>query len=188
MPSLPPVSPPVSPQLSPRTKTKTPWRTVRCRWVVFVWFLAAPRCFFWFGKKTEACGGKGWLEWRVRCFFVGFDCFVLIFFVFSWSVMIFNCWSKLLASSLSYTKHNMQETPGTWTNRYPSKREAVCLKVSPVKHTLKKTALHPLNFRKGAIISNSKNGKDIYNILFRSLRTQCFRDSWLQFSHLDLSV
>ena len=64
----------------------------------------------------------------------------------------------------------MQETPGTWTNGYPSKREAL----SNI-HFFQR-ALHPLNFRKGTIISNSKNGKDIYNILFRSLRTQCLPD------------
>ena len=112
-------------------------------WSFFVCF-AAPRCFFWFGKKKYgSLWWKGWLEWRVRWLFK---------FPFLYKTII------------------MQETPGTWTNGYPSKREAL----SNI-HFFQR-ALHPLNFRKGTIISNSKNGKDIYNILFRSLRTQCLPD------------
>lgn len=105
----------------------------------------------------------GWNEGSVGCFdFFGFDCFC--FFL----VMIFKCWSKLLASSLSYIKHNMQETPGTWTNRYPSKREALSN-----THFFQR-ALHPLNFRKGTIISNSKKVEKIS--YFISEPSKCFPD------------
>lgn len=62
----------------------------------------------------------------------------------------------------------MQETPGTWTNRYPSKREALSN-----THFFQR-ALHPLNFRKGTIISNSKKVEKIS--YFISEPSKCFPD------------
>lgn len=128
-------------------------------------FRQHPGYFFGSEKKIRKLVVEvgGWNEGSVGCFdFFGFDCFC--FFL----VMIFKCWSKLLASSLSYIKHNMQETPGTWTNRYPSKREALSN-----THFFQR-ALHPLNFRKGTIISNSKKVEKIS--YFISEPSKCFPD------------
>ena len=104
-------------------------------------FRQHPGVFFWFGKKKHGSlwwkGVVGMKSPLVVCWF-----FVLFFFVF-FLVMIFNCWSKLLASSLFYIHNNYARNTWNLDEWIPIKKR------SPVKHTLFSKGSSSVKFQKG---------------------------------------